>query len=45
MTQFGLSDAEQDAVSSGDKTAITKLAGVDLNDGQIVQTSCEGEVR
>ncbi len=45
MTQFGLSDAEQAAVSSGDKTAIGKLAGVDVKDGLATQTSCTGDVR
>jgi len=45
MTQFGLSEAEYEAVLSGDKALISKLAGVDLKDGQAVQTSCAGDVR
>lgn len=45
MTQFGLSDAEHAAVLSGDKTAIAKLAGVDLKSGQTVQTTCIDEVK
>lgn len=45
MTQFGLNDAEQGAVLSGDKAAIGQLAGVDLKDGAAAQTSCDGEAR
>jgi len=45
MTQFGLSDAEHEAVLSGDKTAIANMAGVDLKDGQAVQTTCTDEVK
>lgn len=40
MTQFGLNDAEQQAVLSGDKAAIAKLAGVDLEDGKSTQVAC-----
>ena len=45
MTQFGLSDAEHEAVLSGDKTAIGKLAGVDLKDGAATQTTCIEETK
>lgn len=45
MTQFGLSDAEHEAVMSGDKTAISKLAGVDLKDGLTSQGSCVEETK
>lgn len=45
MTQFGLSDAEHEAVLSGDKAAIGKLAGVDAKDGLTSQGTCEGDVR
>ncbi|MDO8283992.1 MAG: hypothetical protein Q7T69_03190 [Rhodoferax sp.] len=45
MTQFGLSDAEHEAVLSGDKTAISKLAGVDLKDGLTSQGSCVEETK
>lgn len=45
MTQFGLSDAEHEAVMSGDKTAISKLAGVDLKDGLTSQGSCIEETK
>jgi len=45
MTQFGLSDAEHEAVLSGDKAAISKMAGVELKDGAATQTSCTGDVR
>ncbi len=31
MTQFGLSDAEQQAILSGDKAAVATLSGVDLD--------------
>lgn len=44
MTQFGLNDAEQGAVLSGDKAAIGQLAGVDLKDGRATQTSCDRAV-
>lgn len=45
MTQFGLSDAEHEAVMSGDKAAISKLAGVDLKDGRATQGSCIEETK
>lgn len=45
MTQFGLSDAEHEAVMSGDKAAISKLAGVDLKDGLATQGSCIEETK
>lgn len=45
MTQFGLSDAEHEAVLSGDKEAIGKLAGVDVNNGLTSQGGCTDEVR
>lgn len=45
MTQFGLNDAEQGAVLSGDKAAIGQLAGVDLKDGLTTQTTCTDDVR
>jgi len=45
MTQFGLNDAEHEAVLSGDKTAIGKLAGVDLKDGAATQTTCIEETK
>jgi hypothetical protein len=44
MTQFGLNDAEQGAVLSGDKAAIGQLAGVDLKDGQLAQGGCDRNV-
>jgi hypothetical protein len=40
MAQFGLTDAEQQAALSGDKVAISKLAGVDLKDGDPPQVAC-----
>lgn len=40
MTQFGLTDAEQAAVLSGDKAAMAKLAGVDLTDGKTALVAC-----
>lgn len=45
MTQFGLSDAEHEAVLSGDKAAIGKLAGVDLKNGATTQSTCIDEVK
>lgn len=39
MTQFGLSDVEQQAVLSGDSDEIAKLSGVDVHDGEPPQTS------
>lgn len=45
MAQFGLDGAEQGAVLSGDTTAIGKLAGVDLKDGQLAQGGCIGDVK
>lgn len=45
MTQFGLSDAEHEAVMSGDKAAISKLAGVDLKDGLTSQGTCIEETK
>lgn len=45
MTQFGLDETAQDAVLSGDKAAIGKLAGVDAKDGLTSQGTCEGDVR
>lgn len=45
MTQFGLSDAEHEAVLSGDKEAIGKLAGVDVKDGLTTQGSCTEETK
>ncbi len=45
MTQFGLSEAEHEAVLSGDQAAISKLAGVELKDGQLAQGGCVEETK
>jgi len=45
MTQFGLSDDEHEAVLSGDKAAIGKLAGVDVKDGLATQGTCIEETK
>lgn len=37
MTQYGLNGAEQEALLSGDKAAIAKLAGIDAGDLPTIQ--------